>query len=416
MDQYKRVEIILLVALGWVFQVTPALTEPVNCEMLVEEAVDAFREGDIEEARLYTQDVIRSCQVKASAQQRDLRKQFPHELQLWFSSTETGLYDKKVLPQGVLDERLVSIGWEELNAVGKALFIEAEIYKQEGRDKEARQQYQEIINKYPDAYQRAYQGWFWKLSELAQDAIDLTGTDYDYEDYQAETLIKKAWGAFYRKDYEGVQLYARKCLRLYDHPGLNYQNESSVSHFLLGKTYLNEKNAGQAKIEFKKTIENYPETIYPNVKNYPYFNNITQKAKDQLALMETLYDFGNYTTETLTIKAWKSWDREDYRGVELYANKCIELWAARAREMQKKMQGFARGSFIPYYWAVNDIGTCHFILAMTYQKQKQFAKAHQMYQTVIDDFAYAQCWDPRGHYWKVAEVSQERLDELNNQK
>ena len=34
------------------------------------------------------------------------------------------------------------------------------------------------------------------------------------------------------------------------------------------------------------------------------------------------------------------------------------------------------------------------------------------YQKLVDQYYYAQCWDPKGWFWKPAEAAQQALDEL----
>ena len=410
----KTYMVILLIT-GWGFFPTPAFTEPVKCAQLADVALDAFRDGEQEESRIYANEVIESCANKALEQQESLRIQFPRGLRLWISPTDLNLDGYDNLPEVVSDNKIVTIGWEELNAVSIAYYILAEIANQEGKYAEARNNYQKIIDQYPDAYQRAYQGWFWKLSGLAQDSLDIMGTPYNYGDYQVDSLINKAWGFFHKKDLKGAELYASKCIKLYDSLGLEYNKEINVARFLLGRILLAKGQKKESMEQFAKIAGNEKEVIYPDIKDYPYFNNITQQAKDYLAFIDTPYDFGNYTTETLTNKAWKSWDTEDFRGVELFTKKCIDLWGEKARAMQQEMNDFAKGSFIPFFWAVNDVGTCYFVLGMMYEKQNNFEKAREMYETIIKELGYAQCWDPKGHYWKVAGVSQERLAVLSQQ-
>jgi hypothetical protein len=32
---------------------------------------------------------------------------------------------------------------------------------------------------------------------------------------------------------------------------------------------------------------------------------------------------------------------------------------------------------------------------------------------LIDEFSYAQCWDPQGWFWKPAEAAAEKVDDLD---
>jgi len=39
-------------------------------------------------------------------------------------------------------------------------------------------------------------------------------------------------------------------------------------------------------------------------------------------------------------------------------------------------------------------------------------KAKTAYDKLINDFFYAQCWDPSGWFWKPAEAAQEAVDAI----
>ena len=135
-------------------------------------------------------------------------------------------------------------------------------------------------------------------------------------------------------------------------------------------------------------------------------------AKDRLDTYGTKYDYEDYRSVTLTVKAWQALSRNDFKGVDLYTKKCIYLFGDKAGEMQSSLRDFAKSSFVPYYWALNDVGTCYFIIAESYKKQGDAQKAKDAYQTAISSYGYAQCWDPRGWYWKVADISKKQLAEL----
>jgi len=38
--------------------------------------------------------------------------------------------------------------------------------------------------------------------------------------------------------------------------------------------------------------------------------------------------------------------------------------------------------------------------------------AKKTYNNLVKDYYYAQCWDPKGWFWKPAEAAQQALDEL----
>ena len=66
------------------------------------------------------------------------------------------------------------------------------------------------------------------------------------------------------------------------------------------------------------------------------------------------------------------------------------------------------------YWALNDVGTSLFILGEAYRQSDNKEEASKAYKQLIDEYFYAQCWDPNGWFWKPAEAAQQKLGELDN--
>ena len=58
------------------------------------------------------------------------------------------------------------------------------------------------------------------------------------------------------------------------------------------------------------------------------------------------------------------------------------------------------------YWALNDVGTALFILGEAYRNAGQYEEAAQAYKKLINEYFYAQCWDPKGWFWKPAEAAE----------
>jgi len=368
-----------------------------QCRQLTDRLMGVFAEGNTAETKRCIKSIFKKCSRKAKEQKKYLAQNSSSHPKPLICPADAEGYNN----------------YSELNAVATAYFIRAQVYEGQSRYKRAVRDYNYIIKQYPYAYLEGDNLCLWNIAYLASDRKKLLNKGYSYGDYNPNLLIKKSWNCLGKADTKGALLYANKCIELYN----NTSSEAilhllAVAHYILGEVYLSNKDEIRAKEEFEDVLK-YPETIYPDITNYPYFNNITQKAKDRLALMDTGYDFGDYTSQTLTVKAWKAWDRKDYQGVYLYTMKCIELWSQKAKQMQTKMSGFAKPGFIPFYWAVNDVGTCYFILAMSYQQQGKIEQASRLYNTIIRDYRYAQCWDPIGHYWKVAEVSKQRLQQLH---
>lgn len=270
-------------------------------------------------------------------------------------------------------------------------------------------------------------GWYFDVAELAQDKIDALGTAYDYEDYSSQTLAKKAWDCLKNKDTKGLGLYANKCIKLYEAKAkemntqtqaapakgeehLNWAvNDVATSYYLLGEMYLLINADTQAKEMYQKAAE-FGFALCWDPQGW-YFK-IAEVAQDKIDLYGTGYSFGDYRSVTLTGKAWEALAEKDWKAVELYSKKCIYLYGQKAQEMQKELSDYAKGSFAPYYWALNDVGTCYFILGEACKQRGDNGQAQQYYSMITNQLYYSQCWDPRGWYWKVSLVSGDRLKEM----
>jgi len=117
---------------------------------------------------------------------------------------------------------------------------------------------------------------------------------------------------------------------------------------------------------------------------------------------------------TLVENAWAALQDGDLEKVLYYTNKCINLYDKRAKLMQAKLEDFPRGGKdeIHRYWALNDVATAYYIQAEGYRKAGSLKKARQVYQRILDEYAYGQCWDPRGWFWKPSEAAENCLNDI----
>ncbi len=120
-------------------------------------------------------------------------------------------------------------------------------------------------------------------------------------------------------------------------------------------------------------------------------------------------DFGDYTSQTLTTKAWDALKAGHHRAAETYALKCLELYEPQALQQSQSLTDFAPKEDAFDYWALNDVATCYFILGQLRLIQGRMEEAREAFHTIIERFPYAQCWDLRGWFWKVAEGASDKL-------
>ena len=170
----------------------------------------------------------------------------------------------------------------------------------------------------------------------------------------------------------------------------------------------------EAKEVYQKLIEEF--TYGQCWDNGGWFWKPSEAAREKLAIIDSgsELDFGNGTSEALTKKAWGALASDDLKAVEIYTNKCIDTYGEKAREMQNSLTEYVWESndAIFSYWALNDVGTCLFIKGEAYRKAEQVDLAKAAYQKLIDDYSFAQCWDPKGWFWKPAEAAMQKMVEI----
>ena len=259
---------------------------------------------------------------------------------------------------------------------------------------------------------------------------------YNFGDFRSETLVGKAWEALASDDIEAVLAYTNKCLELYAEQAQNMQksltgyvegtnddvfkmwalNDVATSLYIQGEAYRKANMKDEAKEVYNKLVKEYSygQTWDPK----GWFWKPADAAKEKLTMIETgvNYDFGDYSSSFLTTQAWKALLADDLDTVNAYTNKVIELYAGKAKQMQESMTEYAWESKdkIFSFWALNDVGTSLFIKGEAYKKAEKNKEAKEAYKQLVDNYFYAQCWDPKGWFWKPAEAAQEALNALGN--
>lgn len=118
------------------------------------------------------------------------------------------------------------------------------------------------------------------------------------------------------------------------------------------------------------------------------------------------------SSSALATRAWEALRQKDYAGARQAARRCQELYRAQAETMQKALATLPGKETSPQQWALNDVGTCTYILGQAAEAENQREEAMTAYREVIEHYLFAQCWDPQGWYWQVAVAAHERLTAL----
>jgi len=263
-----------------------------------------------------------------------------------------------------------------------------------------------------------------------------TKAPISFGDYRSSTLATKAWQALAQNDVESVLAYTNKCIALYAAQAKKMQaglkdyaagsndeifkywalNDVATSYYIQGEAYRNANMKDEAKEAYNKVVTDYSFGQAWDVKGFFWKPAAASKEKMDMIAAGVNWDFGDYSSSTLVKKAWSSLAANDIKGVEAYVNKTLELYAGKAKDMQASLKEYPWESKEKTfsYWALNDVGTALFVLGQAYQGAGKKEDATKAYKRVINEFFYAQCWDPNGWFWKPSEAAQQKLGELDN--
>jgi beta-glucuronidase len=119
----------------------------------------------------------------------------------------------------------------------------------------------------------------------------------------------------------------------------------------------------------------------------------------------------------LIVKAWQAHgikDEEHYVLTMQYAQQLIDLYKDEADRQQASLEVFPKNKAeIESVQILNDVGTAYFIQGECYRDQGKFEEAIKAFKVVMYQYCYAQAWDPRGWFWKVALAAKESVVKLN---
>ncbi|NCC50687.1 MAG: tetratricopeptide repeat protein [Spartobacteria bacterium] len=230
----------------------------------------------------------------------------------------------------------------------------------------------------------------------------LEGLQYDQTILIAEEIVSR-FGALAHQQQQRLGAFAP------DERAAQYGalNDVATALFIKGKVYRLLGKENEARQAYMDIMQNYRFAQCWDTKGW--FWKVAESAQDEIDSMDYGVDYGDYTSETLTSKAWKAFQKGRYEAVELYTRKCIELFAETAMQMQKELNDFPPKGWENDYWALNDVGTSLLIRGKALQRQRRNREAAKVFNEIIEAYPYALCWNPKGYYWRVAEAAQRSL-------
>ncbi|MCK5706036.1 MAG: tetratricopeptide repeat protein [Candidatus Aureabacteria bacterium] len=343
-----------------------------------------------------------------------------------------GLYEptaleqqKNIDPSKKLNDDEIFIKWA-LNDVAVCYFLKASSLLKMDEKERSNQYFQYIISTFPNAMCWDPRQGFWNVGKAAADHIFSEKADVNFEDYKSVNLTTNAWKALENNDMNKLKIYTNKCISLYEKKAKEQQrsllttsslkeesphafwalNDVAACYFILAKNLYNQGEFKEAKNAFSKIIMNFPDAKCWDPRGW--FWSIKEASEDQLLVMTSGIDFGDYTSLTLTTKAWQSYEMGDLPAAIIFTKKCISIYEKDAKEQQASLSNFAPFDSAFNYWALNDVATCYFILGEVLLEQKKYNESITIFSKITKEYPFAQCWDSKGWFWKISKGAQSR--------
>ena len=117
-------------------------------------------------------------------------------------------------------------------------------------------------------------------------------------------------------------------------------------------------------------------------------------------------------SEELIRLSWEASSQRDLDRLNGLVDECINVYGVDAKVQQSQLMDFPERGEEANYKELNDVGTCLFIKAEAVMNSGKSEEAIRQFKSIIDQYPWAQAWDPRGWFWSVAEKSQASINVL----
>jgi len=121
------------------------------------------------------------------------------------------------------------------------------------------------------------------------------------------------------------------------------------------------------------------------------------------------------SSSELIEKAWASHGARDVENTLKYTQQVIDLYKNEADAIQANLSSLPKHkNEIEAVQVLNDVATAYFIQAEVYMRQQDKENAIKLFQLIIDKYPYAQAWDQRGWFWRIADAAAQSIQKLKS--
>jgi len=120
-------------------------------------------------------------------------------------------------------------------------------------------------------------------------------------------------------------------------------------------------------------------------------------------------DTEKYPNKSLVQASWEQYNAKNYDKAIIYAERCISLYDAKAKQMHASLSAPIPDNKINMFWMLNDVATAKFIKARCLWLKKDAPQAKQVLSDIIQNYKYAMAYDVRGWHWSVAAAAGDML-------
>ena len=101
-----------------------------------------------------------------------------------------------------------------------------------------------------------------------------------------------------------------------------------------------------------------------------------------------------------TAKIWGAMERKNWDAAIAQANRVIRIWGPQARRTNDQLKKYALAKDAKKYGNLNEVGVSLLLKGDALSRKGDKVAAKVAYQTLLDQYKYAQVWDPKGWFWK----------------